>query len=76
MHDKAAKKLNLLSILKYKIYRKSLVIKYKAWISPVLKYGGIVLDNCSIKDFKILEDLKVKAARIITGLRHNSSRSR
>ena len=32
--------------------------------------------NCSIKDSKILEDLQVEAARIITGLRHNSSRSK
>ena len=36
----------------------------------------ILLDNCSIKDSKILENLQVKVARIITGLRHNSSRSR
>ena len=47
---------------KYKINRKSPVIKYNAWISPVLKYGDIVLDNCSIKDSKILEDLPMEAA--------------
>ena len=76
IHDKAARILNLLSMLKYNINRKSLVIKYNAWISPVLKYGDIVLDNCSITDSKILENLQVEAARIITGLRHNSSQSK
>ena len=75
IHDKAAKRLNLLRMLKYKINRKSLVIIYNAWIRPILEYGDIVWDNCSIKDSKILEDLQVEAARIITGLRHNSSRS-
>ena len=63
-------------MLKYKINRKSLVIIYNAWIRPILEYGDIVLDNCSIKDSKILEDLQVEAARIITGLGHNSSRSK
>lgn len=74
IHDKAAKRLNLLRMLKYKINRKSLVTIYNAWIRPILEY--IVWDNCSIKDSKILEDLQVEAARIITGLRHNSSRSK
>ena len=63
-------------MLKYKINRKSLVIIYNAWIRQVLEYGDIVWDNCSIEDSKILEDLQVKAARIIIGLRHNSSRSK
>ena len=76
IHDKAAKRLNLLRMLKYKINRKSLVIIYNAWIRPVLEYGDIVWDNCLIKDSKILENLQVKATRIITGIRHNSSRSK
>ena len=36
----------------------------------------LLWDNCSIKDSKILEDLQVEAARIIIGLRHNTSRSK
>ena len=76
IHDKAVKRLNLLRMLKYKLNRKSLVIIYNAWIRPVLEYGDIVLDNCSIKDSQILEDLQVETARIITGLGHNSSRSK
>ena len=73
---KAAKRLNLLRMLKCKINRKSLVIIYDAWIRPVLEYGDIVWDNCLIKDSKILENLQVRATRIITGIRHNSSRSK
>ena len=38
IHDKAAKILNLLSMLKYKINRKSYVIKYNAWVRQVLEY--------------------------------------
>ena len=34
------------------------------------------MENCLIKDSKILEDLQVEATRIITGIRHNSSRSK
>ena len=63
-------------MLKNKINRKSLVIIYNALICPVLDYGDIGWDNYSIKDSKNLEDLQVEAARIITGLRHNSSRSK
>ena len=39
-------------------------------------YASSIYNQSSIKDSKILEDLQVEAARIITGLRHNSSRSK
>ena len=76
IQDKAAERLKLRRMLKNKINRKSLVIIYNALICPVLDYGDIGWDNYSIKDSKNLEDLQVEAARIITGLRHNSSRSK
>ena len=41
IHDKAAKRLNLLRMLKYKINRQSLVIIYNAWIRQVLEYGEL-----------------------------------
>ena len=72
IHDKAAKRLYLLSMLKDKINSKSLVIKYNAWIRPVLEYGYIVSENYSINYSKILEDLQVEAARIIIRLIHNT----
>lgn len=42
---------------------------------PVLEYAGKVWDNCSNREVKVLEDIQVTAARIISGLRINSSRS-
>lgn len=48
---------------------------YFAFICPVLEYSNILWDNCSDKDAKLLEDIQVAAARIISGLRSNSSRS-
>ena len=46
-----------------------------SFIRPVLEYGDIVWDNCNVRESTILEDIQITAARIITGLRINSSRS-
>ena len=42
---------------------------------PILEYGDIIWDNCSERDAALLEDVQVTAARIITGIRINSSRT-
>lgn len=76
IHDKATKRLNILRMLKHKVNRKTLVNIYIAFIRPVLEYSDVVWDNCSEKDAKLLEDIQVEAARIITGLRCNSSRTK
>lgn len=76
IHDKASKRLNILRMLKHKVNRKTLVKIYIAFIRPVLEYSDVVWDNCSEKDAKLLEDIRVEAARIITGLRCNSSGTR
>lgn len=47
---------------------------YFVFVRPVLEYSDIVWDNCSDRDAKLLEDIQVAAARIISGLRSNSSR--
>ena len=46
-----------------------------SFIRPVLEYWDIVWDNCNERKSTILEDIQITAARIITGLRINSSRS-
>lgn len=48
---------------------------YFSFIRPVLEYADIVWDNCYDREVKLLEDIQVTAARIISGLRSNSSRS-
>ena len=41
-----------------------------------MRYSDVIWDNCTEKDFKLLEDVQVEAGRIITGLRCNSSRTK
>ena len=49
---------------------------YFAFIRPLLEYGDVVWDNCSQHEADLLENVQVEAARIITGLRRNSSRQK
>ena len=62
-------------MLKRSLCRDALVKIYMSFIRPVLEYGDIVWDNCNVRGSTILEDIQITAARIITGLRINSSRS-
>lgn len=64
----------MLGILKYKIYRESLIKIYFAFIRPVLEYGDEVWDNFTDEQSNLLESIQIEAARIITGLRRNSSK--
>lgn len=75
IHEKACIRLNLLKLVKYKLCRCSLKKIYFSFIRPVLEYADIVWDNCYDREVKLLEDIQVTAARIISGLRSNSSRS-
>ena len=61
-------------MLKRSLCRDALVKIYMSFIRPVLEYGDIVWDNCSERESTILEDIQITEARIITGLRINSSR--
>ena len=62
-------------MLKYSLDRKSLIKIYFSFIRPVLEYANLVWDNCTLRESNLLEDVQVSAARIITGLRINSSRT-
>lgn len=75
IHSKACTRLNILRMLKHTLKRDALIKIYFAFVRPVLEYSDIVWDNCSDRDAKLLEDIQVAAARIISGLRSNSSRS-
>lgn len=74
IYEKACQRLNMLRILKYKINRESLIKIYFAFIRPVLEYGDVVWDNCTDEQSNLLESIQIEAARIITGLRRNSSK--
>lgn len=46
-----------------------------ACIRPILEYGDVVWGNCTKENSELLEKVQIEAARIITGLRVNSSKS-
>ena len=60
-------------MIKNKISRESLINIYLSFIRPVLEDGDVVWDNCAEEQSKLLESVQIEAARIITGLRRNSS---
>ena len=59
--------------MKHKLDRKSMEKLYIGFIRPILKYGGIIWDNCRIQESDLLESIQLEAARIITGLRKGTS---
>jgi hypothetical protein len=49
---------------------------YIGFIRPILEYGGIVWDNCSLHESELLESVQLEAARIITGLLKGTSHAK
>lgn len=49
----------------YKVYRKSLIKIYLAFLRPVLEYGYIVWDECSDQSCKFLEDVQIDAEELL-----------
>jgi hypothetical protein len=41
---------------------------YTTFVRPALEYATIVWDGCNSYEFDLLEKVKLRAARIITGL--------
>ena len=75
IYEKACKRLNLLRLLKHTLDRGTLIKIYFAFIRPVLEYGDVVWGNCTKDNSDLLEKIQIEAARIISGLRVNSSKS-
>lgn len=65
--DKAWFRVNIMRKLKYKLDRKSLEIIYTAFIRPLLEYGDVIWDNCTLQDKQELDKIQNEAARIATG---------
>lgn len=63
-------------MLKHSLCRDALIKIYMSFIRPVLEYGDIIwIDSCNDRESTLLEYVQITAARILTGLRINSSRS-
>ena len=65
--EKAWKRVSILRTLKYMLDRNSLEKLYFSFIRPILEYGDVVWDNCTLKDKKSLESIQLECARIVTG---------
>lgn len=76
IYEKACSRLNMLRMLKHTLCRDALIKIYLSFIRPVLEYGDVIWDNCNDRESDLLEDVQITAARIITGLRINSSRTK
>ena len=71
----AHRTLDVLNAFKYKLDRKSLERLYFTYVRPKLEYGSIVWDNIPRYLVDLLEDVQIRAARIICGATINTSRS-
>ena len=76
IYTKACRRINILRLMKHKLDRKSLEKLYIGFIRPILEYGGIVWDNCSIHESDLMKSVQLEAARIITGLRKGTSHAK
>ena len=60
--------MNILSSLKYRLSHTNLDKLYLAHIRPLFEYACELWDNCGIGNSQKLEQHKLEAARIVTGL--------
>ena len=65
--DKAWFRINIKRKVKFKLDRKSLEIIYTTFIRPLLEYGDVTWDNCTLYEKQELEKFQNEAARIATG---------
>ena len=64
---KTWQRLNILRAFKFRFDRKSLERMYISFIRPTLEYSGVVWDNCSNQDKKLIESIQIEAMRTVTG---------
>ena len=67
MHQKAAKRLNTLKAIQFKVWRETLISLYKSLIRPVMEYCDIIRDNCHDSASCLLESIQYESARLVSG---------
>ena len=65
--EKAWKRIGSLRRKKFILDRRTLNKLYITYIRPLLEYGDIIWDNCSLTNKRYIDTLQVEAARIVTG---------
>ena len=64
---KAWKRLGYIRQYKVLFDRTSLQKLYQVFIRPLLEYGNILWDNCTIENKRSVENVQLEAARLVTG---------
>ena len=70
---KSNRVLGMLKRFKYRWSRATLEICYKSFIRPIIEYGNIIYDLCTIADSDKLESVQLAAARLVTGAKKGTS---
>ena len=65
--EKAWTRINVMREFKFELDRKSLETIYLTFIRPILEYGDVVWDNCTLYEKQELDKIQIEAARIVTG---------
>ena len=65
--EKAWQRLNVMRRLKFVLDRRSLETIYTSFIRPLLEYGDMIWDNCTLYEKRELDKIQNEAARIATG---------
>ena len=74
--SKAAKRIDILRALKWKLDRKPLETLYLSFIRPLFEYGDIVWDCAPLHQyiFQNIEKLQLEASRVVTGTTRYASK--
>ena len=77
MISKAAKRIDILRALKWKLDRKPLETLYLSFIRPLFEYGDIVWDCTPLHQyiFQNIEKLQLEASRVVTGTTRYASKN-
>ena len=70
---KASKRTDILMGYMHQLGRRSLERLYTTYIRPIMEYGNIVWDNITDREANELEEIQIRAARIITGAKRGTS---
>ena len=75
--SKAAKRIDILRALKWKLDRKPLETLYLSFIRPLFEYGDIVWDCAPLHQylFQNIEKLQLEASRVVTGTTRYASKN-
>ena len=70
----ASQCLDVLNACKYKLDKETLERLYFTFVRSKLEYASIVWDNCSKSEKEILENVQLRAAKIVSGAINRTSR--